>query len=183
MLWNQFFLYSMFAISFIFCKWFKKKKGRERRECTQSACDGCLTLKAIWFHDAGHRSGAFYDHSQYIPQVCAERRQKQTQSSLLMGQHDDTFVPLLELNGCLRSNTKKIFYFKLNSYSFIHHKHKKDNRCKKTKAGHIQLRIKCVVLLPLKLVFIYGPVGKRGYIFIKKKEVMFCFVIEQKLFM
>lgn len=174
MLWNQFFLYSMFAISFIFCKWFKKKKGRERRECTQSACDGCLTLKAIWFHDAGHRSGAFYDHSQYIPQVCAERRQKQTQSSLLMGQHDDTFVPLLELNGCLRSNTKKIFilyfYFKLNSYSFIHHKHKKDNRCKKTKAGHIQLRIKCVVLLPLKLVFIYGPVGKRGYIFIKKKS-------------
>lgn len=118
MLWNQFFLYSMFAISFIFCKWFKKKKGRERRECTQSACDGCLTLKAIWFHDAGHRSGAFYDHSQYIPQVCAERRQKQTQSSLLMGQHDDTFVPLLELNGCLRSNTKKIDgnYFKLNSY-------------------------------------------------------------------
>lgn len=97
-----------------------------------------------------------------------------------MGQHDDTFVPLLELNGCLRSNTKKIFYFKLNSYSFIHHKHKKDNRCKKTKAGHIQLRIKCVVLLPLKLVFIYGPVGKRIH-FHKKKKL--CFVIEQKLFM
>lgn len=32
---------------------------------------------AIWFHDAGRRSGAFYDHSQYIPQAWAERKSKE----------------------------------------------------------------------------------------------------------
>lgn len=50
-------------------------------ECTECVCvcvcDSWLTLTAIWFHYAGHRSDAFYDRSQYIPQAWAEREREE----------------------------------------------------------------------------------------------------------
>lgn len=42
--------------------------NRMYRVCVR-VCDSWLTLTAIWFHYAGHRSDAFYDRSQYIPQA------------------------------------------------------------------------------------------------------------------
>lgn len=62
-------------------KFFKEHKKAKLIFQSQShnrmcAYDSWLTPTAIWYHYAGRRSGAFYDRSQYIPQVWEEREQE-----------------------------------------------------------------------------------------------------------